>query len=209
MGSLDTHDSLCRHLAAEARTAILAVDYRLSPEHPHPAPLEDARAALTWLRENGRRHGLDPESLAVAGDSEGAHLAAALAREDPHIAGQLLLYPVVSAATDTASYRRLSRGFPLTAATMRWFMDLYTDGRTEPGEAIVDLAVDPRSIPTFLCTVGHDPLCDDGLTYAAALTRAGAEVQHVHLAQHAHGIFTSAGAVPTAERVLASACAFL
>ncbi|MEI7029329.1 alpha/beta hydrolase fold domain-containing protein [Streptomyces pratensis] len=136
-------------------------------------------------------------------------MAAALAVEDPHIAAQLLLYPVVTGATDTASYRRLSHGFPLTAATMRWFMDLYTDGCTEPGKTIADLTVNPRPVPTFLCTVGHDPLCDDGIAYAGALARAGAEVQHIHLPQHAHGIFTSAGVVPTAERVLATACTFL
>lgn len=213
MGSLDTHDGLCRYLARHSRAAVLSVDYRLAPEHPYPAALDDLRAAVEWVARQAHRYGLDPSRVIVAGDSAGGHLAAAVATE-PHnveVVGQVLLYPVLSLRTSTASYSRIQQGFPLTAASMQWFIDLYL-ARTDanPGARDLNPGYHAHPLPTFLCTVGHDPLCDDGLSYADALAQAGASrIEHVHLPQHAHGVFTSAGVVSTGQRVLAQAATFV
>lgn len=211
MGSLETHDTLCRYIAAKSGSAVLAVDYRLAPEHVYPAALDDVRTAMKWIHTHGHAYGLDPERIVVVGDSAGGHLAADVAGEDTSVKAQVLLYPVTSASTKTPSYDVIVDGFPLTAATMNWFLDLYTDGGAviEKEVAVRDLTVEPRALPTYICTVGNDPLASGGIQFAKALADAGAYVHEIHLPEHVHGLFTSAGAVPTGEVVLAEACAFV
>ena len=207
MGSLSTHDTLCRYLARRSGCAILAVDYRLAPEHVYPAALDDVRTALTWIHTDGRDHGLDPDRIVVIGDSAGGHLAAEIARADRTITAQVLLYPVTSASIDTKSHRDVVDGFPLTTATMEWFLHLYSGGDTST--AVRDLTVQPRPLPTFVCTGGHDPLASGGAALARSRVDYGALVHHIHLPEHAHGLFTSAGSVGTGRQILTRVCEFI
>jgi acetyl esterase len=130
IGDLDSHDGLCRQLANAARCMVVAVDYRLAPEHPFPAALDDATAALRWLVREVNALGIDPTRLAIGGDSAGGNLAAVVAlmgRDGllPATAFQLLLYPVLDVTMTSASYARVTEGVPLTASTMRYFADHY------------------------------------------------------------------------------------
>ncbi|MCF2571147.1 alpha/beta hydrolase [Brevibacterium sp. UCMA 11754] len=213
-GSLDTHDGVCRSLASNARTDVIAVDYRLAPEHPYPAALEDARTVLEWLASYSNTLGVTPSSIAVVGDSAGGGLAAVLAQEYAGhlpVAVQVLFYPVTDLTMSTESYKRVTAGLPVVSSTMEWFANQYA-GEADRG----DPALSPlhgevaNQIPaSFVCTVGQDPLCDEGIAYAGKLARAGSRVEHVHLPEHAHGLFTSAGAIETGQRILDRASRFL
>lgn len=218
IGSLETHDRLCRHLAACAGIAVLAVDYRLAPEHPYPAAIDDARAAETWLRSNAVKYGLDLERLAIVGDSAGGQLAAVLAREDAArgvdqpARALVLLYPVTDVGGESASYARIDSDFPLTGESMRWFIQQYApDPATRSDAALSPLRADvPWGFPpTFVCTVDNDPLADEGIAFAAKLAHAGVTVEHLHLAGYAHGLFTSAGKIATGRAVLGRVVRFL
>ena len=197
IGDLDSHEGVCRRLANLARCRVLALDYRLAPEHPFPAAVDDSAAALTWMAEHAAEIGIDPNRLAVGGDSAGGNLAAVLAlmgRDGtvPATTFQMLLYPVVDMAMNTGSYKRMTEGVPLTASSMRWFIDHYAaesqrmDWRTAPIRA-VSLAGTP---PAFVLTVGHDPLADEGRAYAARLEAEGVRVAAMHLSDQLHGMLT-------------------
>lgn len=218
-GSLDTHDTLCRRLAATTGATVVSVAYRLAPEHPYPAALEDARAVLTAVLD-GSALGLKPGRVAIVGDSVGGGLTAILAveaRSSPllersQIAAQVLLYPVTDLTMTSPSYRRVTKGLPLVASTMRWFVDLYAGpdaDLTSPELSPAFSAQPSEPIDAFVCTVGLDPLADEGIRYAGLLAEAGATVEHHHLPRHAHGLFTSAGAVATGARMLDTVADFL
>jgi len=177
VGDLDTHDSTCRNLAAGSGCAVVAVDYRLAPEHPFPAALEDSLAAVAAVGGLG----LDPGRVAVAGDSAGGGLAAIVARElGDAVRHQALIYPVVDArAGVTDSYARYADGCFLTARDMHWFLGHYATG-VDPADprlsalAAEDVAgVAPASIVLAEC----DPLHDEGVAYARRLEDAGVEVE--------------------------------
>jgi len=170
---------LCRH----AGLHVLAVDYRLAPEHPFPAALEDASAAFAWARAHAHELGADPARIAVGGDSAGGNLAAALSqlavREGtPTPALQLLLYPPVDRTVDRASLGDFAQGFVLTRDDIVWFHGHYagtfdsTDPRISP-LLCRELSGLP---PALVITAGFDPLRDEGEAYAAALEAAGAPV---------------------------------
>ncbi|MCW5745420.1 MAG: alpha/beta hydrolase, partial [Alphaproteobacteria bacterium] len=130
VGSIETHDATCGHLAAQAGVAVLSVDYRLAPEHPFPAAFDDMVTALDWAGHDGDAIGIDPHLLAVGGDSAGGNLAAAAAlwardRAMNNVRFQLLVYPVADCTTTTASYAMFGDGFGLTRASMQWFIDHY------------------------------------------------------------------------------------
>lgn len=215
IGSLETHDRVCRRLAAVSGLDVISVDYRLAPEHPFPTPLEDCIAALGYVRDQAAERGWDVSRIIVAGDSAGGNLATVLATdlacrvEGTRIIGQLLLYPVTNLLHESASYIRIADGFPLTASSMRWFRKMYLpdgaradDLRVSPGlRSIAELA-EHSPPPTFVVTVGLDPLADEGLAYASLLAHAMVPVEHHHLPRHAHGLFTSAGKIPTGARML-------
>lgn len=214
MGSLETHDRICRRLATVSGLDIVSVDYRLAPEYPFPVPLEDCVAALKFIAERAKERGWDPARVIVAGDSAGGNLATVIATapecqvDGISIIGQLLLYPVVNLHQETESYLRIASGFPMTANSMRWFRKQYLndaaddDVRVSPGlRNTTELAGRPVP-PAFVITVGLDPLADEGIAYAALLARAGTYVEHHHLPRHAHGLFTSAGQIPTGARML-------
>jgi acetyl esterase len=179
MGGLDTHDGLCRRLAAESGWAVLAVDYRLAPEHPYPAAIDDLSTALAWLRDTGATaFALDPRRVAVAGDSAGGHLAAVLARRcrdgGVDLAGQLLICPVIDPAAD---YPDLDE-YGLHRDEMRFFWDAYAP----PGVDRADIDLDPLRAdlaglaPAVVITAELDVLRDEGERYAARLGQAGVAV---------------------------------
>ena len=181
IGTLDTHDSACRFLAVHAGAGVLSVDYRLAPEHPYPAAVDDSIAALGWASENAERLGFDPARIAVGGDSAGGNLAAvvalaAKAGEAPMPAFQLLIYPVCDYVEKRPSYETLREGFLLTAAEMDWFRDHYLPDRDAAREwrASPLRAPDLSGLPpAYVLTAGFDPLRDEGEDYARALAAAG------------------------------------
>jgi acetyl esterase len=184
IGDLDTHDGPCRFLATETGFAVLSVGYRLAPEHPFPAPLDDALAAYRWTVESADELGANPKRIAVAGDSAGGNLAAALcllARDEgwPNAAMQALIYPVTDAVGDQRSRELFADGFLLTRADMEWFEGHYLPAdvaRDDPRVSVLR-ARDPSGLPpTFLITAGFDPLRDEGEAYAARLREAGVRV---------------------------------
>ena len=217
LGDLDSHDGICRRLANLAACRVVAVDYRLAPEHRFPAAIDDAAAALAWMAANATALGIDPARLAVGGDSAGGNLAAVLAimgRDGtvPASACQLLLYPVADLTMDSGSYARITEGVPLTAMTMRWFADHYApdpaqrlDWRTSPLRA-ERLAGTP---PAFVLTVGHDPLADEGRAYAGRLEAEGVRVAALHLTDQIHGFLTMGRVIAAADPVLHYAAATL
>jgi acetyl esterase len=179
MGNLDTHDGLCRHLVAASGWALLAVDYRLAPEHPYPAAIEDLSRALDWLRGGAaQRYELDPHRIAVAGDSAGAHLAAVLARRardaGADLAAQILICPVLD---PLAGYPPLD-DYGLDREEMRFFWDAYAPpglDRTQPD--LNPLGTDLAGLPpAVVITAELDLLRDEGERYAARLLRVGVPV---------------------------------
>lgn len=216
VGNLESHDGVCRRLANLARCRVVAVDYRLAPEHPFPAAVEDSATALAWMHADAAAHGFDPARIAVAGDSAGGNLAAVLAlmgRDGtvPAPCFQVLFYPVVDFAMDTPSYARMTHDLPLTAASMLYFLDHYApeavraDWRASPLRA-ASLAGTP---PALVMTAGHDPLCDEGRAYAERLEREGVQVTSLHLPGHVHGLLTMGRVIGAADGVLQYAAAVL
>ncbi|MFE1599291.1 alpha/beta hydrolase [Methylobacterium sp. ID0610] len=210
LGDLTSHDGICRRLANGARACVIAVDYRLAPEHPFPAALRDAAAALAYVAAEAQALRIDPARLAVGGDSAGGNLAAVLALmgrdgDLPRSVFQVLLYPVTDLAMTGESYARVTAGVPITAATMRYFVDHYApdpDTRTHwhasPARA-PSLAGAP---PALVLTCTHDPLCDEGRDYAQRLEAAGVPVTALHLGDQMHGILTMGRAIGATAPVL-------
>jgi acetyl esterase len=195
VGDLETHDPMCRHLANAAQCAVIAVDYRLAPEHKFPGAVEDCFAATQWVAANGGALGVDGARLAVGGDSAGGNLAAVvslLARDlgSPWLCLQLLLCQALDFGMSYPSYQRFAEGHLLTLATMRWFGEAYirgpqdvADWRASPSRA-ADLSGLP---PAYVLTAGYDPLCDEGAAYAGRLRESGVGVEHRHLPGQIHG----------------------
>ena len=184
VGDLETHDSACRFLALNAGCVILAIDYRLAPEHPFPAAVEDSVDAFRWASAEAAELGADPRRVAVCGDSAGGDLAAVvslLTRDDdgPKPAMQALLYPVTDAIGGQESRSVFADGFLLTAADMSWFEDHYLQGAnadTDPRASVLRTD-DLRGLPpAYICTAGMDPLRDEGEAYAERLREAGNQV---------------------------------
>src|SRR5919107_2499434 len=199
LGSLDSHDGVCCTLANEAACWVVAVDYRLAPEHPFPAAVEDCAAALNWLAAQASKVGVDRDRIAVGGDSAGGNLAAVLAlmsreRALPRVMYQLLLYPAVDLAITGESYGdKPTDGMTITPATMRYFLDHYLPN----GSDRADWRASPLRAPTlaglppaFVLTCGHDPLEAEGRAYAERLAAEDVPVTTVHLSEHTHGMLT-------------------
>ncbi len=208
-GDLDSHDGLCRQLANEARCAVVAVDYRLAPEHPFPAAVEDAATALCWVARNAAALGIDAARIAVGGDSAGGNLAAVLAlmgRDGtaPAVVFQALLYPVTDLSAESEGYRRITEGVPLTATTMRWFIDHYAPDRAVRGDwrASPMRAESLRGLPPALVvSCGLDPLAEEARRYAERLAAEGVRVTTLHLGDHIHGILTMGRMIHMADGV--------
>lgn len=209
IGNLESHDRLCRRLANTGRICVVAVDYRLAPEHRFPAALDDSATALQWVNDNIESLCIAPGRIGVGGDSAGGNLAAVLAlmgRDGavPRSIFQALIYPAVDLTAESGSYRRVTSGVPLTAATMHYFIGHYTpdardrmDWRASPLKS-ASLAGTP---PALVVTVAHDPLCDEGRAYARRLEDEGVRVTALHLGDHMHGMLMHGRLVRAANLV--------
>jgi acetyl esterase/lipase len=210
-GSPAGYDGVCRFIARRAHVRVLSASYRLAPEHPFPAAVEDARAALDWTLANARALGAD--RVGIGGDSAGGNLAtvtAAAGRE--RLAFQLLIYPVIDVSREHPSYATFADGPLLTAAQMRWFRGHYLGSE--------DDARDPRASPlltpdlsgmppTYLALAGFDPLHDEGAAYAARLQEAGVHTTVAPNPGQAHAFAELTRASPSARAALAQACRWL
>jgi len=214
IGDLDTHDTLCRELANGAGCAVVAVDYRMGPEHRFPAAVDDSVAALQWVHANAARLGLDASRVAVGGDSAGGNLAAvaAIAARDaggPALAFQLLIYPATDQRRTAPSHAANGQGYLLTRDTMAYFHDHYLAGPAHDLDwrASPLLHPDLKGLPpAFVLTAGHDPLRDEGLQYAQALTAAGNAATLVCFERQIHG-FILMGKVIDEANVAVQLCA--
>ena len=196
IGDLDSHDETCRVLASEADCLVVSVDYRRSPEHKFPTPLEDCYTALEWVFENAESMQIDTDSVFVGGDSAGGNLAAAVAllardNEGPEIARQVLIYPVTDYGFDTPSYEENGDGGLLSRADMEWFWDHYLrdeiDGKNPYASPLQAQRLEGLP-PATVITCGLDPLRDEGAAYAKRLEEAGIPVTHHNYEDCIHGI---------------------
>ncbi|MBN9460949.1 MAG: alpha/beta hydrolase [Burkholderiales bacterium] len=216
IGSVDTHDRVCRMLALGADCLVYSVDYRLAPEHPFPAAADDAFESLEWLHREAGALGVDPARIAVGGDSAGGTLAAASAihardRGWP-LALQLLVYPGLSSRQDTDSYRRYARGYLLDIDTVQWFFaHLLRDERDRHDWRFAPLLADDlRGVtPAWIGAAEYDPLVDEDRAYAQRLREAGVAVTFIQYDGMIHSFFQYGGFVPTARQAHADACAAL
>ncbi len=211
IGDLDTHDVLCRQLANSSGCSVVAVDYRLAPEHRFPVAFDDSLAATYWIVREAKNLKVDPTRLAVGGDSAGGNLAAAVAlaardRGDLKIAYQLLIYPATDQRVGFPSRTSNGQGYLLTADTMKYFHDHYIndpasdlDWRASPL-----LASDFKGLPPALVlTAGFDPLLDEGIAYAKALTDAGNRANYVCFQRQIHGFITMGRVLDEANTAVA------
>lgn len=209
MGDLDTHDTLCRHLANAAGAVVIAVGYRLAPEHVFPAAFDDAVAAVQYVAVHAAELGIDPARLAVAGDSAGGNLAAAVvlqAREGaaPAIAFQCLIYPVLDSGCDTPSYQEFAEGFGLTRAKMQFFWKSYLGSHDGRNPLLAPWrATDLRSLPpALIVTAEYDVLRDEGEAYAGRLAASNVPVEVMRVEGVIHGFIHYAGAMERGQTVL-------
>ncbi|MEY2444424.1 MAG: acetyl esterase [Ilumatobacteraceae bacterium] len=199
IGNLDTHDNLCRILANSSGHAVLSVDYRLAPEHPFPAALDDALTATRWAYANAARLGCDPDRLAIGGDSAGANLSIAVCHVRPvPLRYQLLVYPVTDLTRSFPSHIENAAGPALTAEGLAWFIHHYAG---DDDAALRDPRVSPHfaddetvaaSPPTMVITAEYDPLRDEGDAYASRLASLGVPTSHVRFGGMYHGFFSLA-----------------
>jgi acetyl esterase len=203
IGSLDTHDQACRFFCREIPTRVLHVAYRLAPEHPFPAAIDDGLAAFRWAHENAQELGADPARISVGGDSAGGGIATAVARlsrgtEGPTPARQILIYPVTDVSRKRPSYDLFGEGFFLTERMLdRWYgYATKVEDRVDP--RISPLLDDDLSglPPTNILVAGFDPLRDEGLEYAEALRAAGNEVSLTFADDLIHGFLNAAAISP-------------
>jgi acetyl esterase len=217
IGDLESHDVVCRAIANLARCCVIAVDYRLAPEHRFPAAVDDSAAATAWIIGNAAALAIDPARIAVGGDSAGGNLAAVMALMSrdgalPPVGFQALVYPVTDLGAVHPSYDRVTDGFVLTDTTMKWFRAHYLrdakdeqDWRASPLRA-ASLA---GTAPAFVVTCTHDPLCDEGRAYAERLENEGVQVTLMHLSDHMHAFLTMGRFIRASGTVLAALAAAL
>lgn len=209
IGDLDTHDSLCRDLAAGSQSLVISVDYRLAPEHPYPAAPADCYAATVWASKNAALFGGDATRLAVVGDSAGGNLAAVISlmardRGKPDISFQLLIYPVVDCTSDTLSYEENAEGYLLTKASMEWFWDQYvSDNRRKEMYASPLRATNLANLPpALLLTAEYDPLRDEGEAYGKRLEEAGVTTEVLRYDGMIHGFVHMNAMLPEGKKAL-------
>ncbi|MBA3288215.1 MAG: alpha/beta hydrolase [Acidimicrobiia bacterium] len=200
LGDVDSHDDVCRALANRGGCLVLSVDYRLAPEDPFPAAVDDAVTATRWASEHAAELGADPERLAIGGDSAGGNLAAIVANAAiVPLCYQLLVYPSTDVRMTHPSVAENADGYFLTAAGMRWFFDHYigrhlAGGGSPEDPRISPLCADDAALaagpPAMVITAEYDPLRDEGAAYARRLADVGVPTSHVHFEGQIHGFFS-------------------
>ena len=210
VGDLETHDIVCREIALQANVVVAAVDYRLAPEHPFPAAVDDAWNATKWLAAHAVELGIDATRIAVGGDSAGGGLAAVvalMARDSAklRLALQVLIYPVTDLRACSDSYATFAEGFFLTRAGMHWFITQYaaTDDAREDWHASPLLAPWVHGVaPALIIAAELDPLVDEGAAYARRLQGARVPVEYHVLGGMIHGFLTMGGKIDAARRAV-------
>ncbi|UWM78381.1 alpha/beta hydrolase (plasmid) [Rhizobium sp. WSM4643] len=209
IGAPETHEDIGRTLANMAGAVVVSPDYRLAPEHPFPAAIDDCAAALVWMTEHADELGIDPLRIIVAGDSAGGNLAAVvalLARDGqvPDIIGQVLIYPVTDQLQTSDSYSRYEEGFGLTAAAMKWFRDHYlpdAESRSDWRASPLSVASLTGVAPALVILAGYDVLFDEGAAYAERLGTEAKATTRTWRGQ-IHGFVSKRGAIPEAQEAL-------
>jgi len=208
-GSIETHDGLCRRIAAIGRCRVVSVEYRLAPEHPFPAAAEDSVAAARWVLANAEELGMEPSRIAVAGDSAGGNLSAVVAlktRADARRpALQVLLYPALDGTCSSPSYTTFAERYFLTAAMCDWYYAHYagtTDRKTPDLSPL--FAPEPSDVPALISIACWDPLRDEGRAYAERLRKAGTPVVVQELPDLVHGFALMTGACRRAREATES-----
>lgn len=204
IGDLESHHPYCTELAAKVDLPVIAVDYRLAPEHPFPAASEDCEAAARWLADNGKTLGLEITGLVFTGDSAGGNLAIVTTQAlvaNPAavpVIAQAPLYPVVDSTQVSGSFTQFADGYLLTADTMNWFTSHYA---ATPGDVRNDcINGDIASLPpTLLVTAGLDPLRDQGRDFAAKAIQAGVDVTYMEMRGTIHGFICLRKGIPSAQ----------
>ena len=214
IGDLDTHDVVCRQLALGARCAVFSVDYRLAPEHPFPAAVDDCFSATRFVFDHAEKIKIDPNRIAVGGDSAGGNLAAVVAlmardKGDPPLVYQLLIYPATDQRCELPSHERNGEGYLLTKEGIRFFRGGYlpdekdrTDWRASPLLA----ASHAHLPPALVLTAGYDPLVDEGRAYAERLAKADVAVSYREYSDMVHGFVLFGGVVDAANAAVAECC---
>ncbi len=199
IGNVETHDSTCRRLANKSRCQVISIDYRLAPEHPFPAPIDDGVAAFRHIRDNAESFGVDATRIAVGGDSAGGAIAAVVCQlcrdaKETGPAFQMLIYPATDSSRESGSRKAFTEGYFLSGALMTWFWEAYVpDEDTD----LADLRLSPLLAkdfsglpPAFVLTAGYDPLRDEGRAYADRLIDAGIKTTYVNYPGTIHGFFS-------------------
>lgn len=207
VGDLDTCHAFCSILAKAMRAPVLSVEYRLAPEHPFPAGLEDARDAYLWLLDHADQFAAPKGIASIGGDSMGGNFAAVVAQEAkragfPAPAFQLLIYPATDMTAEAGSMLSFGDAFPLTRDTMSWFMSHYLPAGADRRDVRLSPALAPDLsglAPALVYTAGFDPLADQGAAYAQALRAAGVPVTFRCFDSLAHGFTAFTGAIPAAD----------
>jgi len=217
IGDLDTHDVLCRQLANGARCAVFSVEYRLAPEDPFPAAVNDAVAATRWIAAHAGALGVDARRIAVGGDSAGGNLATVVALDardnaGPALAYQLLIYPATDQRCSFASHERNGDGYLLTRHSITYFRGHYLPRK----EDWLDWRASPllaQSLgglpPAFVLTAGFDPLLDEGRAYAERLAKEDVEISYREYSDMVHGFILFGGVLDTANAAVEECCARL
>ena len=213
IGGPSTHEALCAAIANRAGVMVAAPDYRLAPEHPYPAPLDDSEAVVRWFQTNGAEVGANPRNVAVGGDSAGGNMAAAIGLrsqgwQSTEIRALLLLYPMLDPRCDSPSFVEYGRGFGLTAETTRWYWSSYLadSGAEAAPEVAVLRAPDLSGMPpTYVLTCEFDPLRDEGEAFAARLAASGIAISLDRVDGTIHGFVrlpaSFANARPAIKRI--------
>jgi acetyl esterase len=208
IGDLDTHDVVCRALANGARCTVFSIDYRLAPEHPFPAAVEDCVRVTEHVLAHAASLGVDSSRIAVGGDSAGGNLAAVVALSLKNLAFQLLIYPATDMRCGFPSFDRNGEGYLLTKEGIRFFRANYLpNGDFADWRASPLLAPSHAGLPpAFVLTAGYDPLVDEGRAYAEKLAQAGVEVTYRNYADMVHGFLLFGGVLDTANAALEECC---
>ena len=211
IGDLDTHDVLCRELAHRAGCVVVAVDYRLAPEHPFPAAVDDCLAATRWVHAQAGTLGIDASRLALGGDSAGGNLATvtAIALRDsggPRALLQLLIYPGTDMRAVAPSHTTNGQGYMLTADSITYFRGHYIPSEAQWSDWRASPLLHPdvsKLPPALVITAGYDPLRDEGRQYADKLSQAGVPTQYVCFERQIHGFITMGRVIDEANTAVA------